>query len=178
MHLYSCIPFLAASQNWSPARAVLIGVVAILWLICFSSLFSRDRRMAKLRSLKRKKQTMGYTEKRSHARVSYPIFVLYRVIGASSGTQAMMASNARNLSESGILLEVKQDLPIGARLELKLKVGEKTPALFLQGIVCRKEPRSSAGNYDIGVGLDITRPQDREKLEEFLRLERSREETL
>ena len=170
------IPFMAASQSWNPLRITLIGGVTLLWLLCFISLFARDKRKKKLRHLEKQRQTADFVEKRSHPRISYPMFVLYRILGPKAGPEAMMASNARNLSQSGILLEVKQDLSIGTRLELKLTLSGKSKSLLLQGVVRRSDCISPAGTYTVGVGLDIVHTEDRERLAEFIEQERLREE--
>lgn len=167
--------FLAASQSWNPLRATLIGVMALLWLICFASLFARDKRRSDLRHLEKKKKGVEFNEKRSHPRVSYPMFVLFRVLSEKSGTASMMASNARNLSGNGILLEVKQDLPIGTRLELKLTLSGKSSSLFLQGVVIRKECCKPAGLFAVGLALDVPQEEDRQKLADFIEQEHFRE---
>ena len=126
--------------------------------------------------MEKQKKGAEFLEKRSHPRISYPMFILYRVLDPRRGSETMMASNARNLSQTGILLEVKQDLPIGTRLELKLTLGGKSSSLLLQGVVSRSEWSTPTGMYAIGIALDVSGAEDRTKLAQFIEQERIREE--
>ncbi len=170
------VPFLASDPTMNPVRLILIGSIALLWLVCFSTLFSKDRRKSKLKYLQKRKQSVDFVEKRIHQRVSYPLAVLYRVIGPHGTIDTMQVASARDLSENGILLELKQDLSIGTMLELKLTLCGKNSTLLLEGTVCRKDPLSSLGIYAVGVTLEVNTVEKRMLLAQFIEHERRKEE--
>ena len=179
---YLFLNFLQVGQGINPLRAIFIGLVALLWLFCFKAIFSRDKRKMDLKYFQKRKLAVGFVEKRSHPRVSYPMFVLYRVVGghgdllgAKENPDVMLVSNARDLSLSGIFLEVKQDLPIGTRLELKLTLGGKTGSLYLHGTVIRIEWLSALGFFAVGVALEQDSREDQEKLTSFIEQEQRKE---
>ena len=178
---YLFLNFLQVGQGINPLRAIFIALVVLLWLFCFKALFSRDKRKMDLKYFQKRKLIAGFVEKRSHPRISYPMFVLYRVLdargdqGVKENSDVMLVSNARDLSQSGIFMEVKQDLPIGTRLELKLTLGGKAGSLYLQGCAIRTEWLSPLGFYAVGVALEQGSREDQEKLARFIEQEQRKE---
>ena len=168
------VPFLMGTAN--PLRPYLIAAVAMLWLFCFGTLFRRDRRKAKLRYLEKRRQGPEFAEKRKHGRIVYPMPVRYRIIGPQEIAGAVHVSNARDLSEDGMLLEVKEDLPIGARLELKLPISSTGRSILVTGTVLRKEWLESIGVFAVGVLFEALQPKERDDLSGFIEQERKREE--
>ncbi len=174
-YLFSSLAMAQAGQSINPFRIALIAAVGLLWLICFSALFFKDRRKVKIRFLQKRGKARDYTEKRRSERVSYPMPVRYHVTGPREIAGTIMVSNARNLSEGGILLEIKEDLPLGTELELKLTLSGKGDSLYVRGIVQRKEWMGSLGVYAVGVALHPANPDERAKLLQFIEQEKARE---
>ncbi len=179
-HIFSALmlfPLAAAKQEMTPLRAIVIGGVALLWLFCFSALFSKDKRKSRLQYLQKRKLMAGFVERRGSQRISYPMFVLYRVMNDTrKDGDAMLMANARDLSETGILLELKQDVPENARLELKLALGAKAGSLILRGTVQRKEWLPTIGIFAVGLLLEQGSGQDSNKLAQFIEQELKKEE--
>jgi hypothetical protein len=168
------LPLFLQADAVNPFRVILIVGVAILWFLCFSALFYKDKRKAKLRYLQKRRRTGGFEEKRAHTRISYPMTVLYRVLGRKETSDMMLVSNARNISLTGILLEVKEDLAPGSRLELTLRSSTRE-SLVIHGTVNRREYLSSLKIYAVGVSLDIGNTEIRNTLADFIEHESKKE---
>jgi len=166
--------FLAGWSRFSPARMILIILVSLLWLLCFSSLFTKDKRKMRVgyrNIIKAKLLRFRFSEKRGHPRVPYPMAVKYRLFdGTGPQTDAAFkTANAINVSMGGILVSADADIPAGSQIELKLNIQGTERPLTVRGTVVRKEKDTLEKTHTMGVSFITIEPADRAKLATFIK---------
>jgi hypothetical protein len=170
---YTDIVFLAVWKDFNPFRLVLIILVSLLWLLCFSGLFSKDKRKMRVGYrgvFKAKLLKFGFTEKRKHPRITFPMAIKFRVLapGAPAAEVVYSTANAKNLSREGILINTADDVPAGADIEIKLNVHGIENPITVIGSVTRKEKDTIENTYSLGVLFKKLETIDKAELVSFI----------
>ncbi len=107
-----------------------------------------DRGLYRSKRAGKNRVTLAGGERRRYNRAT-----IQRAVTVNGGTRRR-AARTKNLSEGGVLLSLKEPVPLGARLSMVLKPRHPTPALDLHGEVVRvlQAPGKEAV-YDVGLRL-------------------------
>lgn len=171
---YTHLIFMAVWKEFNPFRLVLIILVALLWLLCFSSLFSKDKRKMRVgyrNVFKAKLLRFGFTEKRKHPRIAFPMAVKFRMMDhtGAAATALYMTGNAKNLNQEGILINTNEDIPVGADIEIKLNLYGIENPIIVFGSVIRKEKDTIEKTYSMGVLFKKVETLDKAELVTFIK---------
>lgn len=147
--------FLTSWKTVNPLRIALMVIVSLLWLLCFSSLFSKDRRKTRLKYRNFFKSKLGkFTapEKRRTPRIHFPMAIKYRIINSSEkDTRTYFTGNAKDLSERGIFISTDRNITIGESLELKIPADKAARPLIIIGTVVRTEEDTIEKLHSLGI---------------------------
>ncbi len=170
----SHIIFLAVWKDFNPFRLVLMVLVSLLWLLCFSSLFSKDKRKMRVgyrNVFKAKLLRFGFTEKRKHPRIAFPMAVRFRALAApgTAGKALYTTGNAKNLNQEGMLINTSEDVPVGTDIEIRINLHGVENPVTVNGSVIRKEKDPIEKTYALGVLFKNIETMDKAELVSFIK---------
>jgi c-di-GMP-binding flagellar brake protein YcgR len=108
-----------------------------------------------------------FIEKRRHQRLDYYCLVKYRPL-YHKGEYREIVTSLRNLSSGGILLKLKDWLPQGSELEVKLNITQLKESLVATAKVVRVSRQKSGEGYWCGVEFLAMSEEDKKRLTDFI----------
>ena len=111
-------------------------------------------------------------EHRHYQRIPDSLAVHYRIITLGEVSKHFDHTSGdgmiENVSEDGMLIEIKEPIPVGSILEVEFKLKEVNAPLFLIGRVVRLDELKPGKKYEMGIHLTHYFNKDRDMLRQHL----------
>lgn len=111
----------------------------------------------------------GYAgpEKRRYVRVDAKVIAWYKTDALGNGAETYGALT-KNISCGGLLFETDEAVPVGAEVEVEMKVPGSPRMLRSKGRTVRLEA-VGGGRYDVGLAFESIPEGDRQALEAYIK---------
>jgi len=108
------------------------------------------------------------SERRRYVRVDAKVIAWYRTEAVPTGGSDALGALTKNLSAGGVLFETDEAIPVGAHLDVEMKLPGSPKIRKSVGRVARLEALGG-GRYDVGIAFERIPDEDKEAIETYVK---------
>jgi len=112
-------------------------------------MLAKDKNSSTVKERRKRTRPAGSKERRIYIRTKASVALTFSI--ESAGTSKIIEAVTKNVSATGLLIEAKKQIPLGAEGKLSIKTPGSSNPVHAMGKIVRSNPIEGSDKFDCGV---------------------------